>query len=248
MTQNSLAGKCALVTGASRGIGAAVYQSLGASGARVCGTATSAEGAETIRAAARGFDGCGEVYDAADADAAKVLLSALAEKGFAPDIVVCNAGVTADGLLVRMKDENWERVLQTNLSGAFRLARASLAGMMKKRWGRLIGISSVVARSGNAGQANYCASKAGMEGLFRAIAREGAPRGITANTVAPGFVGTDMTMQLPEKLREEWVKMIPLGRMGRPEEIAAAVVFLSSAGGDYITGQTLHINGGLAMH
>lgn len=245
-----LNGKTALITGASRGIGAAVFNQLGAAGAAVLGTATGATGVATIRQRAKegGFRGTAAEYDAASAASAKSLAEvAAAEFGGAPDILVCNAGITADGLLMRMKDDDWARVLRTNLDGLFYLSRAFIGAMLKRRSGRIIFISSVVAASGNAGQANYCASKAGAEGLARALAREAGGRGITVNAIAPGFINTDMTAKLSDEVRAKLAAQIPLGRTGEPEEIAAAVVFLASNHAAYITGHTLHINGGLVM-
>lgn len=243
-----LTGKTALVTGASRGIGAAIFRAFGESGAAVLGTATGDAGLAAINAAAAEykFRGAAKQYDAANPADAESLMAAAAEMfGGVPDIVVCNAGITADGLLMRMKDDAWTRVLRTNLDGVFYLARAAAAGMLKKRGGRIIAISSVVAAMGNAGQANYCAAKAGVEGFVRALARETAGRGVTINAVAPGFIATDMTADLPESAREKITAQIPAGRIGKPEEIAAAALFLASDAASYITGHTLHVNGGL---
>ncbi len=205
---------------------------------------------KSIRLAAQegGFNATAIHYNATATDAADTLMKNINDAlDKTPDIVVCNAGITADTLLVRMKDEDWERVIQTNLTAVFRLSRLAVAAMMKKRYGRLIGISSVVAEIGNAGQANYCASKAGMEGFFRAVAKEVAARGITANTVAPGFIETDMTKDLQDTWKEALLAKIPLKRMGSAEEVAAAVLFLASDKASYITGHTLRVNGGMAM-
>ena len=220
-----------------------------AAGAGVIGTATGDEGLENIRLLAKqgGFQGEAMRYDAADESAESALFKNIGDTFGAPDIVVCNAGIVADTLLIRMKDEDWERVIHTNLSAVFRLSRIAVTAMMKKRFGRLIGVSSIVARMGNAGQANYCASKAGMEGLFRAVAKEVAARGVTVNTVAPGFIDTDMTKNLPSDWKDLIIAQTPAKRMGNAEEVAAAVLFLASPSASYITGHTLHVNGGMMM-
>ena len=246
--QINLAGKTAIITGASRGIGAAIFRAFGNAGAAVLGTATGDAGIAAVQksAADNGFSGAAQKYDAANPEEAAALVAAAKEMfGGAPDIVVCNAGITADGLLMRMKDEEWGRVLRTNLDGVFYLARAAIPGMLKKRGGRIIAVSSVVASTGNAGQINYCASKAGAEGFMRALSREAGGRGITANAIAPGFIETDMTAALPAALRETLLAQIPLGRIGAPEEVAAAAVFLASDAASYISGHTLHVNGGM---
>ena len=245
-----LTGKNALITGASRGIGAAVFDAMGAAGATVFGTATGAAGTAAIvrRAEVGGFRGAAAEYDAADAASAKILAARAADEfGGAPDILVCNAGATADGFLMRMKDDDWTGVLQTNLGGVFYLSRAVIAGMIKKRGGRIIVLSSVVAAAGNAGQTNYCAAKAGAEGFVRALAREVGGRGITVNAIAPGFINTDMTARLPDDIRAKLSAQIPLGRAGEAAEVAAAALFLASDYAAYITGHTLHINGGMLM-
>ena len=245
-----LKGKTALVTGASRGIGAAIFSQFGAAGAVVLGTATGESGEQAIvSAAADGkFDGRAVRYQAGDAAAAQDLAAA-AQKMFdgVPDIVVCNAAINRDGFLIRMKDNDWDAVLATNLSSVFYLSRALLGGMLRRRSGRIIAVSSVVASLGNAGQANYCASKAGLEGFLRALAQESGARGVTVNAVAPGFISTDMTAKLPEGLQKKFVDATPLGRMGEAADVAAAVCFLASDAAAYITGQTLHVNGGLYM-
>ncbi|MGU9952240.1 MAG: 3-oxoacyl-ACP reductase FabG [Gammaproteobacteria bacterium WSBS_2016_MAG_OTU1] len=245
-----LQGKTALVTGASRGIGAAIYRRLGAAGATVVGTATSDSGVAAITDGATnaGFRGLATVYDAADGAQAKTLIAKTCElAGASPDILICNAAINADGLLMRMKDDDWERVLQTNLSGVFYLARAVIADMLKKRGGRIIAISSVVAQAGNAGQTNYVAAKAGVEGFVRALAREAGGRNVTVNAIAPGFINTDMTAKLPQALRDKFIAETPLKRMGEADEVAAAAVFLASDDASYITGQTLNVNGGMLM-
>jgi 3-oxoacyl-[acyl-carrier protein] reductase len=246
----TLEGEIALVTGASRGIGRAIAQALGAQGATVIGTATSGQGAEAISAwlAEQGFTGRGyrlEVTDTASIDAA---LSGVATDFGHPGILVNNAGITRDNLLMRMKDEEWNAVIDTNLSSVYRLSKACLRPMMKSRKGRIITITSVVGAAGNAGQTNYAAAKAGVIGFSKALAREVASRGITVNTVAPGFIDTDMTRALPEDTRAALLTQIPLGRLGQAEEIAAAVAFLASPGAAYITGETLHVNGGMYMN
>lgn len=246
----SIAGKVALVTGASRGIGAAIADALGAAGATVVGTATTAEGAERIgaRLAEANIRGAGMALDVRDGEAVARLLREVEEKFEAPLILVNNAGITRDNLLLRMKDEEWSDVIETNLGAVYRLSKGCARAMTKARWGRIVNIGSVVGRMGNAGQVNYAATKAGIEGFGRALARELGSRGITVNTIAPGFIDTDMTRALPEANRTAMLETIPLGRFGAPEEIAALVVFLAGEGGAYITGETIQVNGGMYMH
>jgi 3-oxoacyl-[acyl-carrier protein] reductase len=245
----ALAGEVALVTGASRGIGAAILDALAQSGAAVVGTATSEAGAHAINArlAQLRGSGRGEVLDVRDAARAEALVERVAADFGKLSVLVNNAGVTRDMLAMRLKDDDWAAVLDTNLAAAFRLIRGALRGMMKAKHGRIINISSVVAASGNAGQANYAAAKAGLEGMSRALAREVGSRGICVNCVAPGFVDTDMTRKLSAAQAQALLGQIPVGRLGRAEEIAAAVVFLASSAGAYITGATLHVNGGMHM-
>ena len=234
----------ALVTGASRGIGAAIANRLAAEGARVFGTATSDAGAAAIND--RGVDGLtGLVLDVNDSDGISSVLAEIAGQGPAPTILVNNAGVTRDQLLLRMSEDDWETVLDTNLRSVYRLSKACLRGMMKARTGRIISIASVIGSMGNAGQANYAAAKAGMMGFSRSLAREVGSRGITVNGVAPGFIDTDMTRDLNEAQRETMLKDIPLNRLGEAEDIAATVSFLASSSASYITGQTIHVNGGM---
>lgn len=245
----SIEGKIALVTGASRGIGRAIALELARRGAQVIGTATSAEGAEKISAylKAAGNTGRGYVLDVADPASIEALLAALAAEVGAPVILVNNAGITRDNLMLRMKDEEWDAVINTNLTAIYRMSKACLKAMTKERWGRIINISSVVGSSGNPGQANYAAAKAGLEGFSRALAREIGSRNITVNAVAPGFIATDMTEVLAEEQKAKLLAGIPAGRLGQPEEIAAAVGFLASQEAAYITGVTLHVNGGMYM-
>ena len=241
---SDLEGQTALVTGASRGIGAAIADKLAASGARVFGTATSASGASAINE--RNVDGLsGLVLNVNNVDEISSVLSDIAAQASVPTILVNNAGITRDQLLMRMSEEDWETVLDTNLRSVYRLSKACLRGMMKARKGRIISISSVVGSMGNAGQANYAAAKAGMMGFSRSLAREVGSRGITVNVVAPGFIDTDMTRELNEAQREAMLKDIPLNRLGEAVEIAHAVSFLASASAAYITGQTIHVNGGM---
>jgi 3-oxoacyl-[acyl-carrier protein] reductase len=246
---NTLEGKVALVTGASRGIGASVAEQLGSAGAVVVGTATSQSGADKIseRLAAQGIKGEGMVLNVTDADSVAAVLSAMKERHGVPAILVNNAGITKDNLLMRMGDEEWFDVINTNLSSVYRLSKAVLRGMMKARWGRIINISSVVGAMGNPGQSNYAASKAGVAGFARSLAAEVGSRGITVNTVAPGFIDTDMTRALPEEQRNQLLDKIPLGRLGQPEEIASVVAFLASDAGGYVSGETIHVNGGMYM-
>ena len=238
-------GKKVLVTGASRGIGRAIALGFARAGAEVTGTATREDGVRAIQAsfAEAGCSGRGLVLDVADADSVAALVTALG--AHMPDILVNNAGITRDNLLLRMKPEDWAAVIDTDLSGVFRLTRAALRPMIKRRWGRIINVGSVVAASGNPGQANYCAAKAGLEGFTRALAREVAARGITVNVIAPGFIETDMTRDLPEAQREALAAQIPVGRLGVPEDIAQAARYLASDAAAYVTGQTLHVNGGM---
>jgi 3-oxoacyl-[acyl-carrier protein] reductase len=245
----SLESEIALVTGASRGIGAAIADCLASAGATVVGTATSEAGAEAITARLNAAEvtGCGMVLDVADQSSIDRLLSGMAEKYSAPTILVNNAGITNDNLLMRMKDDEWDRVINTNLSSVYRLSKGVLRGMMKARKGRIISISSVVGSMGNAGQSNYAAAKAGIDGFTRSLAREVGSRGVTVNSVAPGFIETDMTNELPEAQRKSLIENIPLQQLGLPEDIANAVLFLAGPSGRYITGETLHVNGGMYM-
>jgi 3-oxoacyl-[acyl-carrier protein] reductase len=244
-----LEGKVALVTGASRGIGAAIADVLAAAGATVAGTATSQAGADAISERLAGINPTsrGYVLDVNEEGAAEALVKAVSADLGAPTVLVNNAGITRDQILMRMKDEDWDVILETNLRSVFRLSKACLRGMMKARGGRIISIASVVGSMGNAGQSNYAAAKAGMMGFSRSLAREIGSRGITVNVVAPGFIDTDMTRALDDPQREALVRDIPLQRLGEPGDIAAAVLFLASEQGGYITGQTLHVNGGMYM-
>ena len=246
----SLQGKVALVTGASRGIGQAIAHALAAQGAVVIGTATSDSGAEAIGSKLReaGFEGAGLKLDVRDPASVSEVLEKIASEYGAPAVLVNNAGITADNLLMRMKDDEWEDVLATNLGSVYRLSKAVLRGMTKARWGRIINISSVVAGMGNAGQSNYAAAKAGMEGFTRALAREVGSRAITVNSIAPGFIDTDMTRALNDGQRQVMLDQIPLGRLGQAEEIAAVVAFLASDSAGYITGATVPVNGGMFMN
>ncbi len=246
----SLDEQIALVTGASRGIGQAIARALGAQGARVAGTATTEKGAAAIQAdfEAQGIDGAGLVLNVTDNDSVAAVMDAIKERfGAAPTILVNNAGITRDNLLMRMKDDEWNDVIDTNLNSVFRLSKAVLRGMMKAKQGRIINIASVVGATGNPGQANYCAAKAGMIGFTKSLAREVGSRGITVNAVAPGFIDTDMTRELPEDQRKALIGQVPLGRLGAADDIAAAVAFLASPQAGYITGETLHVNGGMHM-
>jgi 3-oxoacyl-[acyl-carrier protein] reductase len=242
-----LQGEVALVTGASRGIGRAIAERLAREGARVVGTATSAAGAEAVGQSLREWGGEGRVLDVRDGAACEVLVNEVGKTVGPIGILVNNAGVTRDTLLLRMKDADWNEVIDTDLTSVFRLSRAVLRGMVKARRGRIISVGSVVGARGNPGQANYCAAKAGLVGFTKALAREIGSRGITVNVVAPGFIETDMTHALGEDTRRALLGQVPLERLGRPEDIAAAVAFLACADAAYITGETLHVNGGLHM-
>lgn len=242
--------RVALVTGASRGIGRAIAHELGRQGRIVVGTATSESGAEKIDAdlKAHGVEGTGMCLNVTDPASIDQVLKEIGERFGAPTILVNNAGITRDNLLMRMKDEEWDSIIETNLSAAARLTQKVLKPMMKLRRGRIILIGSVVGSSGNAGQTNYAAAKAGLAGFARSLAREVGSRNITVNTVAPGFIDTDMTRDLPDATRTKLLEGIPLGRLGEPAEIAAVVAFLASPGAAYVTGETLHVNGGMFMH
>ena len=244
----SFKGQIALVTGASRGIGQAIALKLAEQGATVIGTATREDGAQAIGTALAAFGGQGRVLDVRDAAASEALVEAIAKEIGPVSILVNNAGVTKDNLLMRMKDEEWTTVIDTDLTAVFRLSRAVLRGMMKARYGRIVSVGSVVGVMGNAGQANYCAAKAGLIGFSKSLAKEIGSRGITVNVVAPGFIDTDMTRNLPESARTALLDQVPAARLGSPVDIAEAVAFLASQSAGYITGETLHVNGGLYMH
>jgi 3-oxoacyl-[acyl-carrier protein] reductase len=244
-----LEGKIALVTGASRGIGAAIADTLAANGAYVIGTATSENGASAIdaRLKSAGYEGAGIVLNVTSQESIDEVIKTCAELKGAPTILVNNAGITRDNLLMRMKEDEWQDIMDTNLSSVYRMSKAVLRGMMKAKEGRIISVTSVVGATGNPGQANYSAAKAGVAGFSRAMAREVASRNITVNTVAPGFIDTDMTRALPDEQREKLIKDIPLSRLGTAEDIAAAVLFLASDDASYITGTEIHVNGGMYM-
>ena len=243
----NLQGEVALVTGASRGIGAAIADTLARAGAKVIGTATSESGAAAIGERMAGLGGVGRVLDVGSCASVDALVDAVA-KEFGPiSVLVNNAGITRDNLLMRMKDEDWDAILNTNLSSIFRTSKATMRGMMKARHGRIISIASVIGVMGNAGQANYAAAKAGIIGFSKSLAKEIGSRGVTVNVIAPGFIETDMTRALPEDNKKAMMDAIALGRFGTPEDIANAVLFLASPMGAYITGETLHVNGGMHM-
>ena len=246
MSEKDLTGQIALVTGASRGLGQAIALELAKRGATVVGTATSEAGAQGITEQLSALGGRGVVLNVTDVAACDALLAELAKEG-GPHILVNNAGITRDGLIMRMKDEDWDAVLDTNLSAVFRLCRGVIKPMMKARGGRIINVTSVVGSSGNPGKANYAAAKAAVSGLSRALAREIGSRNITVNCVAPGFIDTDMTRALGEQATEALLSQIPLGRLGQASDVAHAVAFLASPGAAYITGTTVHVNGGMFM-
>ncbi len=239
----------AFVTGASRGIGRAIAEGLGKNGATVIGTATTQSGADAIseRLVAADIEGTGLQLDVADQSSIDIAMKFIKDNYAAPTILINNAGVTRDNLLMRMKEDEWQSIIDTNLTSVYRLSKACLRGMMKAKSGRIISIASVVGSTGNPGQANYCAAKAGMIGFTKSLAREVGVRGITVNAVSPGFIDTDMTKELPEEQRNALLAGIPLARLGTPEEIANAVVFLASPNASYITGETIHVNGGMYM-
>ena len=248
MSEVKFEGQVALVTGASRGIGAAIAHELAVRGFKVVGTATSDDGAARISAALAAFPGCrGAKFDVNDAAAAEALIDAIVKEHGGLQVLVNNAGITRDMLAMRLKDEDWDAVLDTNLKAVFRMSRAVMRTMMKQRYGRIISITSVVGASGNPGQANYAAAKAGVAGMTRALARELGSRAITVNCVAPGFIETDMTAALPEEQQKALLSQIPLGHLGKPADIAHAVAYLASAQAAYVTGQELHVNGGMYM-
>ena len=237
----------ALVTGASRGIGKAIADRLAAASFTVIGTATTEQGAAGIDARLNPAGGAGLVLDVSDQSSVDAALAQINTQFGAPLVLVNNAGITRDNILMRMKPEEWDSVVQTNLSSIYRLSKACLRGMTKARWGRIVTITSVVGSMGNAGQSNYAATKAGAEGFTRALAREVGSRAITVNAVAPGFIDTDMTRELPSDNRDALLGQIPLGRLGQPDEIAETVCFLVGDGAAYITGETIHVNGGMHM-
>lgn len=241
--------KIAIVTGASRGIGQAIAYELGKMGAVVIGTATSESGADAISSFFGEHDikGTGMKLDVSSQESVDEVLKAVTDQYGTPTILINNAGITRDNLLMRMKEDEWQSIMDTNLTSVFRMSKAVLRGMMKAKFGRIINIASVVGATGNPGQTNYSAAKAGMVGFTKSMAREVGSRGITVNAVAPGFIDTDMTRELPEEQRNALLSSIPLGRLGKPAEIAAAVVFLATDAGGYITGETIHVNGGMHM-
>ncbi|KTD09461.1 3-oxoacyl-ACP reductase FabG [Legionella jamestowniensis] len=245
----NLQGKIALVTGATRGIGKAIALNLAKKGAYVIGTATSTAGAESITKefAEEGLSGEGRVLNVTSKEDIDNLMSTLSDEEKLPSILVNNAGITCDNLLLRMDDDEWEKVIDTNLSAIFRLSKACLKPMFRARWGRIISIGSVVGASGNSGQANYTAAKAGVVGFSKSLAQEIASRNITVNVVAPGFIDTDMTSALPDIVKDEMLKRIPMKRLGRAEDVAETVAFLASDSANYITGETIHVNGGMYM-
>lgn len=242
-----LENQVALVTGASRGIGAAIARTLAENGATVIGTATTDAGAAAIDECLTALGGCGMMLNVSDKKSIETVIKAIGEQFGAPTILINNAGITKDNLLMRMKEDEWESVINTNLTSIYRLSKACMRGMMKAKQGRIVNIGSVVGSTGNPGQVNYAASKAGVLGLTKSLARELGSRNITVNTVAPGFIETDMTKALPEDQHNALIEKIALGRLGQPQEIADTVLFLTSPSGGYITGETLHVNGGMYM-
>jgi 3-oxoacyl-[acyl-carrier protein] reductase len=247
MSNQPLKGEIALVTGASRGIGAAIADLLAAQGATVIGTATSDAGAQAIAARLAPWGGHGRRLDVTEPGAIEALVEAITSEIGTLSILVNNAGITRDNLLMRMKDEDWQAILDTNLTSVYRASKAVLRGMMKARKGRIVNIASVIGVTGNAGQANYAAAKAGIIAFSKSLAKEIGSRGITVNVVAPGFIATDMTADLPASAKDAMLSQIALGRLGTPEDVAQAVAFLVGPGASYITGETLHVNGGMYM-
>ena len=248
MSESKFEGQVALVTGASRGIGAAIALELAQKGLRVIGTATSDEGAARITQTLAAFPGCaGTNLNVNDVVAAEALIDRIVKEHGGLQVLVNNAGITRDMLAMRLKDDDWDAVLDTNLKAVFRMSRAVMRTMMKQRYGRIISITSVVGATGNAGQSNYAAAKAGVAGMTRALARELGSRNITVNCIAPGFIETDMTSKLPEEQQKALLGQIPLGHLGKPQDIAHAVAFVASPQAAYITGQEIHVNGGMYM-